>query len=60
MRLIALLIAAALAVPAAIALLLPRRAGDDADGSPRRALDGVWAVVPAALLVVLGVLAATA
>jgi len=60
-RLTALVIAAVLAVPAALALMRPGRVGDPPAGDPpRRRLDLVWAAVPAVLLVVLGVLSAAA
>lgn len=61
MRLAALLIATALAVPAVIALTLPRRSGRPEDrGAARSRLETVWAAVPVVLLVALGVLAAAA
>lgn len=62
LRMVALVLAAVLAVPAALVLLRPGRAGDDpgeAQGEHRR-LDALWAVVPIALLVVLIALSAAA
>lgn len=59
-RTAALLIAAILAVPACVALAWPRRAPDGTPGPARRPLDGLWAVVPFALLAVLAALAVTA
>jgi heme/copper-type cytochrome/quinol oxidase subunit 2 len=56
-RATALVIAVLLAVPACIALLRPRGTGAD---EPRRRLDALWAVVPAALLAVLGAFAIAA
>ena len=56
-RATALVVAALLALPACIALLRPRGA---ASAAPRRRLDALWALVPAALLVVLGALAVAA
>jgi hypothetical protein len=59
LRLLALVLAAILAVPAMILLLAPRRGGD----APRTAwlsLDGLWTVVPVALLAALFAFAAAA
>lgn len=53
MRTVALVLAALLAVPAALVLLRPVRPTDGEQEPPRRALDGLWAVVPLALLLVL-------
>ena len=58
-RLLALVLAAVLAVPATALLLKPRR---DSDG-PRTAwlsLDGLWTIVPVALLAALFAFAAAA
>jgi len=59
-RVVALVLVVLLAVPAALVLLRPARPGDGEQEPPKRALDGVWAVVPLALLVVLIGLAAAA
>ncbi|WP_217914509.1 hypothetical protein [Miltoncostaea marina] len=62
LRAFALILAAVIAVPAAVALMRPSR-----DGAPRptaftlrRPLDALWAVVPVALLILLGALSAIA
>ena len=61
LRLVALALAVALAIPAALILLRPGRAGDDGSAPPaRRRLDVVWAAVPIVLLTVLIALAAAA
>ena len=61
LRLVALVLAVALAVPAALILLRPGRAGaDGADPPARRRLDVVWAAVPIVLLAALIALAAAA
>lgn len=59
LRLVALVLAALLAVPASVALLRPRHT-DGGDGVPRRPLDALWAVVPASLLAVLAAFAVAA
>ena len=59
LRMLALALAAALAVPTMALLLRPRRGGD----APRTAwlsLDGLWTVVPVALLAALIAFAAAA
>ena len=59
LRMLALVLAAVLAVPAMVLLLKPRRDGD----GPRTAwlsLDGLWTVVPVALLAALFAFAAAA
>jgi heme/copper-type cytochrome/quinol oxidase subunit 2 len=57
LRLIALLVAAVLTVPASVALLRPRRSAEGpADESARRPLDAIWAVVPVILLIALATL----
>lgn len=60
-RTLALVLVVVLAVPAALALLRPGRAGDD-PGEPTtpRPLDAVWALVPIVLLAALIVLSVTA
>jgi hypothetical protein len=61
LRVLALLLAALLAVPATIALLRPRhQPGAAAEAVPPRPLDRLWAVVPAALLALLAALSAAA
>ena len=61
LRLVALALAVALAIPAALVLLRPGRAGADRPDPPaRRRLDVVWAAVPIVLLTALIVLAAAA
>lgn len=61
LRLVALALAVALAIPAALALLRPgRAAADGAEPPARRRLDAVWALVPIALLAALIALAAAA
>lgn len=61
LRELALAVAVVLAVPAAIALLRPGRAGDDpGELSAARRLDAFWAAVPLVLLVVLIALAVAA
>lgn len=53
-RMVALILAALLAVPAALVLLRPAPPSADADQEPpRRALDALWAVVPIAFLLAL-------
>jgi heme/copper-type cytochrome/quinol oxidase subunit 2 len=60
-RTLALVLAALLAVPAMALLLRPRRGdGDDAPRTPWLTLDGLWTVVPVALLAALVALAAVA
>ena len=57
LRELALLMVVVLTVPASIALLRPRhRAGAAGATAPRRALDALWVVVPAVLLVALATL----
>jgi hypothetical protein len=59
LRMLALVLAAVLAVPAMVLLLKPRRDGD----APRTAwlsLDGLWTIVPVALLAALFAFAAAA
>jgi heme/copper-type cytochrome/quinol oxidase subunit 2 len=57
LRELALLMVVVLTVPASIALLRPRhRAGAAGATTPRRALDALWVVVPAVLLVALATL----
>ena len=59
LRMLALVLAVVLAIPAMALLLRPRRG----DGAPRTAwlsLDGLWTVVPVVLLVALFAFAAAA
>ena len=61
LRIVALALAVALAIPAALVLLRPGRADPDRSDPPvRRRLDVVWAAVPIVLLTALIVLAAAA
>lgn len=61
LRVFALALAAVVSVPAVIAILRPGRAGDRPTAfTVRRPLDALWAVVPVALLLLLGVLSAVA
>jgi heme/copper-type cytochrome/quinol oxidase subunit 2 len=61
LRLVALALAVALAIPAALILLRPGRAAADRTGPPaRRRLDLVWAAVPIVLLAALIALTAAA
>ena len=61
LRIVALVLAVALAIPAALVLLRPGRAGDDGgEPPPRRRLDLVWAAVPIVLLAALIALSAAA
>ncbi len=61
MRMVALILAALLAVPAALVLLRPAPPSPEGEHEPpRRALDALWAVVPIAFLLVLIGFAATA
>ena len=61
LRVLALLLAVALAVPAVVALARMARAGRDRDAAPaRRRLEALWVVVPIALLVALLALSAAA
>jgi len=61
LRLVALALAVALAIPAALLLLRPGRAGADGTEAPaRRRLDALWAAVPILLLTALIALAAAA
>jgi hypothetical protein len=54
LRVLALVLAAALAVPAAVAIARMAVAGRDRDAPPaRRRLEALWAIVPIALLAVL-------
>jgi hypothetical protein len=59
LRLLALVLAAILAVPAMVLLLRPRR-GSDAPRTAWLSLDGLWTVVPVALLAALFAFAAAA
>jgi len=60
-RMVALVLAVILAVPAALVLLRPPRAEGEPEGSAaHRRLEAFWAVVPVALLVVLIALSAAA
>lgn len=60
-RTVALILAALLAVPAALVLLRPTPPSPEREQDPpRRALDGLWAVVPLAFLLALIGFAATA
>jgi hypothetical protein len=59
LRVLALVLVAVMALPTAVALLLPSRGGD----GPRpafRGLDAVWVLVPVVLLVALIALSAAA
>ena len=61
LRVLALLLAVALAVPAVVAIARMALAGRDRDAAPaRRRLEALWVVVPIALLVVLLALSAGA
>ena len=61
LRVLALLLAAALAVPAVVAIARMALAGRDRDAAPaRRRLEALWVVVPIALLVALLALSAAA
>ncbi len=60
LRMLALVLAVVLAVPATALLLWPRRRDADAPRTAWLSLDGLWTVVPAALLVALIALAAVA
>ena len=61
LRVLALLLAVALAVPAVVAIARMALAGRDRDASPaRRRLEALWVVVPIALLVALLALSAAA
>jgi heme/copper-type cytochrome/quinol oxidase subunit 2 len=54
LRVLALVLAVALAVPAVVAIARMAVAGRDRDAAPaRRRLDALWAVVPIALLAAL-------
>ncbi len=61
LRVLALLLAVALAVPAVVAIARAAIAGRDRDAAPaRRLLEALWVVVPIALLVALLALSAAA
>ncbi|HSI30677.1 MAG TPA: hypothetical protein VK951_05040 [Miltoncostaeaceae bacterium] len=61
LRVLALLLAVALAVPAVVAIARMALAGRDRDAAPaRRRLEALWVVVPIALLVALLALSAAA
>jgi heme/copper-type cytochrome/quinol oxidase subunit 2 len=61
LRVLALLLAAALAVPAVVAIARTALAGRDRDAPPaRRRLEALWVIVPIALLVALLALSAAA
>jgi hypothetical protein len=61
LRVLALALAVALAVPAIVAIARTALAGRDRDAPPaRRRLDALWVVVPIALLAALVALAAAA
>ena len=61
LRVLALLLAAALAVPAVVAIARMALAGRDRHAAPaRRRLEALWVVVPIALLVALLALSAAA
>ena len=61
LRVLALVLAVALAVPAVVAIARMALAGRDRDAAPaRRRLEALWVVVPIALLVALLALSAAA
>ncbi len=61
LRVLALVLAVALAVPAVVAIARTALAGRDRDAAPaRRRLDALWVVVPIAMLAALVALAAAA
>src|SRR5262245_19325502 len=61
LRVLALLLAVALAVPAVVAIARAALAGRDRDAAPaRRRLDALWVVVPIAMLAAFLILAAAA
>jgi len=60
LRIVALILAVLLVLPAAVILLRPGRDAGDGPRTRRLSLDGLWTVVPIVLLVALIALAAAA